>query len=505
MSRLGKNYFQNLFKAETQASIEEVVQMAQLFPRFVDEADNRLLMEEVMEKELLEVLHSFQKDKIPGPDGWTIEFFLGCYEILGQDLLKMIEDTRISGRIPQSLNSTFLALIPKTDNPETLDDFRPISLCNCAYKIISKVIARRVKRILSERISEEQFGFLEGRQIHEAIGIAQEGLHSMKTRKLKGAVLKIDLSKAYDRVSWLFIRLLLTHLGFAVPFINWAMNCLTTTSFVVLINGSTSSFFPSERGLRQGCLLSPLLFLLVVEGLSRAISEAKRLGSFSGIKISQALHLTHLLFVDDVLIFSGGSRREAEALRNILTLFSKATGMKINEGKSTLTTNLLSEEEGQTLRLYFPFEEKKLDDGLKYLGFLLKPNDYRKEDWKWLLKKMDKRLNTWSHRWLSRAGRLVLVKSVLEAIPVYWMSLSWIPKGILEAARKLTSKFMWSGKKESHVIPWVRWEKIVVPKALGGWGLKNIFLFSKALAAKGGWRILNSTSLWTKGSSAKIY
>jgi hypothetical protein len=132
------------------------------------------------------------------------------------------------------------------------------------------------------------------------------------------------------------------------------------------------------------------------------------------------------------------------------------------------------------------------------LGFLLKPNDYRKEDWKWLLKKMDKRLNTWSHRWLSHIGRLVLVKSVLEAIPVYWMSLSWIPKGILEAARKLTSKFLWSGKKEAHVIPWVHWDKIVIPKEMGGWGLKNIFLFSKALAAKGGWHIINTTNLWTK-------
>jgi hypothetical protein len=244
--------------------------------------------------------------------------------------------------------------------------------------------------------------------------------------------------------------------------------------------------------------LSPLLFLLVAEGLNRAISHAKSAGTFSGIKISPVLFLTHLLFVDDVLIFSGGSRREVEVLRNILSLFSKATGMQINDRKSSLSTYLLTEEEEQAHNLFFPYERKTLDDGIKYLGFILKPNDYRKEDWKWLLKKMDKRLNTWSHRWLSRAGRLVLVKSVLEAILVYWMSLSWIPKGILEAARKLTSKFLWSGKKEAHVIPWVRWDKIVVPKAMGGWGLKNIFLFSKALVAKGGWRIINSSSLWTK-------
>jgi len=108
------------------------------------------------------------------------------------------------------------------------------------------------------------------------------------------------------------------------------------------------------------------------------------------------------------------------------------------------------------------------------------------------------KLNTWSHRWLSRAGRLVLVKSVLEAIHVYWMSLSWILKGILEDARKLSSKFLWSGKNEAHVIPWVRWEKIATLNALGWWGLKNIFFFSKDLVAKGGWRLINTSSLWTK-------
>ena len=222
----------------------------------------------------------------------------------------MVEDTRISGRIPASFNTTFIALIPKTDNPVTLNEFRPISLCKCIYKIVSKVIARRLKVILSENISAEQFGFLEGRQIHEAIGVAQEGLHSLKSRSIKGAILKIDLSKAYDKVSWIYLRLLLTHLGFAINFIRWIMSCITTVSFAVHINGAASPFFHAERGLRQGCPLSPLLFLLVAEGLSRALDEAKRMGRFSGICIGEQLAITHLLFVDDVMIFCSGDRRD---------------------------------------------------------------------------------------------------------------------------------------------------------------------------------------------------
>ena len=196
--------------------------------------------------------------------------------------MQVIEDSRTSGWIPASFNSTFIALIPKSDNPLSLNDYRPISLCNCIYKIISKFIAMRVKAILSEHISDEQFGFLEGRQIHEAIGVAQEGLHSIKTKRLKGAILKLDLSKAYDKVSWLYLRLLLTHLGFCINFIRWIMSCLTTVSFAVLINGADTSFFHAERGLRQGYPLSPLLFLLVAEGLSRAIEQPKLKVDFRG-------------------------------------------------------------------------------------------------------------------------------------------------------------------------------------------------------------------------------
>jgi hypothetical protein len=141
---------------------------------------------------------------------------------------------------------------------------------------------------------------------------------------MKGAILKIDLSKAYDRVSWLYIWLLLTHFGLAVPFIKWIMSYISTVSFAVLINGSASHLFHLERGLRHGFPLSLFLFLLDVEGLSRAILEAKRLGSFSGIKISQTLQITHLLFVDDVLIFSFGSRRDVETLKKHLKSFLKS-------------------------------------------------------------------------------------------------------------------------------------------------------------------------------------
>ena len=134
---------------------------------------------------------------------------------------------------------------------------------------------RRIKDILSKNITEEQLGFLEGRQIHEAIRVSQEGLHNIKTKKLKGAILKIDLSKAYDKVSWLYIRMLLTHLGFGIDFIRWIMSCITTNSFPILINRVASPFFHVERGLHRGCPLSPLLFLLVAEGLSRALGKQR--------------------------------------------------------------------------------------------------------------------------------------------------------------------------------------------------------------------------------------
>lgn len=186
-----------------------------------------------------------------------------------------------------AINTTLITLIPKTINPSSYNDFRPISLCNCLYKIISEIIANRICPILSAHISLEQFSFLKDRQIHEATRSAQEVMHSIQSKNIKGMILKVDLSKAFDKVSRLYLRMILTHLGFFVGFIKWIMCCITNVSFSVLVNGATSAFFSSERGIRHGCPLSPLLFLLVMEGLSRLIKDMHHRGRHFGIRIME--------------------------------------------------------------------------------------------------------------------------------------------------------------------------------------------------------------------------
>jgi hypothetical protein len=201
--------------------------------------------------------------------------------------------------------------------------------------LIAKVIANRVKPILSRALSSEQLGFLKGRQILDAIGTAQECLHSIKVKKLKALILKLDLKKAYDCVNWDFLRLILVQTGFSLSSTNWIMSCVVSSSFVVLINGETSPFFQSERGLRQGCPLSPLLFILVMESISLLLKKGQSEGSLTGVKVSRIIKILHLIFVDDILIMTKASLEEWMVIKSLLDLFCCASGLKVNLNKST--------------------------------------------------------------------------------------------------------------------------------------------------------------------------
>ena len=214
LKELGRSHFSHIFCDDKQTCLLAQLKFVMLFPIMIPPDEAHGLVDPVTLSEIEGALKSFKKDRSPGPDGWLVEFFLYFFDLVGKDLLYAIDCARVSGHITPSINSTFLALIPKKEKLVSFLDFRPISLCNLVYKLISKIIAVRLNPFLDSHIFREQFGFLKNQQIVEPIGITQETLHSVKTKNTCALILKLDLVKAFDRVNWSYIRLILYKLGY---------------------------------------------------------------------------------------------------------------------------------------------------------------------------------------------------------------------------------------------------------------------------------------------------
>ena len=261
-----KRYFSQLFSKEEPCSLVETRAILECIPQLVSDSMNRDLLRPIMLEELEKVVFGMKKGKAPGPDGFPIEFFQEFWEIIKFDLLEVVQESYQNKQMLKSLNATFLALIPKVDGANSLDQFRPIALCNVTYKIITKLIAERLKPFLATLISKEQGGFVGGRQILDGVVIASEAIHSMATSKEKAMFIKLDLAKAYDRVSWEFLGHVLHAFGFDMEWVDWILSCVTSPSFSVLINGEPTDLFSASRGIRQGDPISPYLFIIVAEG-----------------------------------------------------------------------------------------------------------------------------------------------------------------------------------------------------------------------------------------------
>eukprot|EP00253_Pinus_taeda_P036244 PITA_36244 len=167
-------------------------------PKLVTEEQNKALMRAMTIEELEEIVMNMKKGKAPGPDGFTTEFFQTGWRFLGKEILELVEESRMKQKVWPTLNSTFFTLIPKNANSENAQGFHPIALCNVIYKIIATLIAKRIKPLLANLISPEQTGFVEGRQILDGLVVTQEVIHTIKEKKQKGIMIKLELSKAYE-------------------------------------------------------------------------------------------------------------------------------------------------------------------------------------------------------------------------------------------------------------------------------------------------------------------
>ena len=214
------------------------------------------------------------------------------------------------------MNATFLVLIPKKQTVEDFKDLRPISLVGGLYKILTKVLANRIKRVLDKVISKSQNAFVKYRQILDAVLIANELVDSTLRRKKQGMVCKLNIEKAYDSISWEFLYQVMGRMGFGSRWLSWIKWCISTASFSVLINGSPAGFFPSCKGLRQGDPLSPYLFVIGMEQLldNRAVEGNYLSGSRIVDGRGGDLVISHLLYVDDTLIFCEANKDQLKYL-----------------------------------------------------------------------------------------------------------------------------------------------------------------------------------------------
>ena len=337
IANVATNYFENLFSLGSCDRMEECLEAVQ---HKVTPDMKEIPSRDYSAEEIKAVLFQMGPTKAPGPYSMNALFYQKFWHIVGDDVIAVVLDFLNSGNMNFELNYTNIVLIPKNKSPERMSDYRPISLCNIIYKIIFKVMANRLKQILPNLISPTQSAFVPSRLITDNVLVAYETLHSMHCKKKgkKGALgLKLDISKAYDRVKWAFLEKIMYNLGFPEAWIERVMSCVSTLSFSIRINGKAYGNIIPTTGLRQGDPLLLYLFLLCAKRFTTLLTRAKEEGRLHGVSLCRrAPRITHLLFDDDSLLFCQANQEEVQCITDTLQLYAASSGQCINFEKSSV-------------------------------------------------------------------------------------------------------------------------------------------------------------------------
>lgn len=267
LGRLADSHFKLLYSSE---DVGITLEDWNSIPAIVTEEQNAQLMAQISREEVREAVFDINPHKCPGPDGMNGFFFQQFWDTMGDDLTTMAQEFLRTGKLEEGINKTNICLVPKKLEAKRLVEFRPISLCNVAYKIVSKVLSKRLKSVLPWIITETQAAFVEDRLISDNILIAHELLHALNSNNScsrEYIAVKTDLSKAFDRVEWSFLEKAMRALGFSDAWCRTIMECVTSVSYQVLINGTPHGDIRPTRGIRQGDPLSPYLFVICTEML----------------------------------------------------------------------------------------------------------------------------------------------------------------------------------------------------------------------------------------------
>uniref|UniRef100_A0A3P8QX47 Reverse transcriptase domain-containing protein n=1 Tax=Astatotilapia calliptera TaxID=8154 RepID=A0A3P8QX47_ASTCA len=413
-------------------------------------------------------IRSMQSGKSPGPDGYPSDFFKKFSNQLNPLLKSTFEESFLSQSLPPTMRQAVISLILKKDK-DHLDcgSYRPISLLNTDTKILAKVLARRLEKHLPSIISPDQTGFIKNRYSFFNIRRLLNIIYSHVKGTVLETVISLDAEKAFDRVRWDFLFHTLEKFGLGSNFVSWIKVLYCDPVAAIRTNNSLSPFFQLQRGTRQGCPLSPLLFAIAIEPLAIALRHCVEV---EGIRRGDIEHKVSL-YADDMLLFISNPSNSLPKLLDVLKEFGTISGYKVNFGKSEAMP--LGTITGELSSIFAPF--KLSYNKFKYLGIWITQNhrDLYKTNYLPLLSKLKEDFGKWESLPLSLGGRLNIIKMTIfpkflylfQCLPIF------LTKSFFNNLNSQISSFIWNKKP-----PRLKQSVLQRPRSAGGLALPN-FLF----------------------------
>ncbi|KAK6167008.1 hypothetical protein SNE40_021121 [Patella caerulea] len=467
------SFYSNLY-AKDEDNLSAINDLSKVINNTILPIDREFCDKSITLDELSTTLKSLTKNKSPGLDSLPPELYLKFWDTLGPLYQHVINYIYANGIMSRSMRKGMLTLIFKEKGDRrNLKNYRPISLLNTDYKILSKCLSTRLRKVIHTIISPEQTCSIPGRNILHTVASIRDLIDYTDDEDIEGFILKLDAEKAFDRVSHIYLFHVLKCFGFGDSFIKWIKILYSDISSTVKCNGHLSPFFKVGRSVRQGCPLSAILYVITAEPLNLLIKQSPLKGI--PIKDSNIVSLIYQHADDTNLTLA--NIESVNSVFKVLELYVRGSGALINKSKS----ELLPIGKSEYLDYAYNIDVKIVSDAIEILGVYLGPN--RKVcsslNWDSKVSKIKQLLGLWSRRRITLAGKVTVIQSLLLSKLWYTASVIPLPDAVEREITSLVNKFLWRGKP-----PRVKHTTLVKTKADGGLNLPNIKLKCQSLCLK---------------------
>uniref|UniRef100_A0A803JSY9 Reverse transcriptase domain-containing protein n=1 Tax=Xenopus tropicalis TaxID=8364 RepID=A0A803JSY9_XENTR len=462
-------YYATLYQSKTTQSAQTIADyLAKLpIPKF-DRQQANYLNNPITKQEIIDAIQALPSNKTPGPDGLPPEWYRSIIDDVAPQLLTMYEEAFNTQQLPPSVYSALIILILKSGkNPEQCSSYRPISLMNTDGKILAKILANRLIKIITAIIHPDQSGFMPNksttcnlRRLYTNLQIAHENSGSR-------IIVSLDSAKAFDTVEWPYLWETLKAFGCGPNFITWIKILYKAPQAQIRVNNLISPPFSLHRGTRQGCPLSPLLFAMAIEPLAIAIRHSTNISGFRLRNIEERI----ALYADDILLFLADPHHSLQEILKIVQEFGSYSGLRVNWDKSQImpVDTIPPVDRPTTNQLTWA-------DEIKYLGIIISPlcSLFQEQNLEPLYTNFISATVTWQKLPLTLWGRINLFKMIFLPKFLYFLrnAPTTIPKKFFSKINGTISSFLWAGKQ-----PRFSWKSLTAPLGKGGLQLPDMYLY----------------------------